>query len=647
MMSSAQTQPYGLWDSPITAARLAGGMRLSDVQWDSDGKTLVWLEGRSGKNVLVCASLASQDAPRELTTELAVRAQVGYGGGDFTVAGGRVFFVAKPGRLYQQPLYGGAARPITPAFGSTAAPTVSSKRDWVLFVHSYEDQDVLALVDTAGQQWPQRLVSGHDFYMQPRWHPDSRRIAYIAWNHPQMPWDGTQLYLATLRAGNAGDGDSSRPPVVAETRAIAGGEAVAIFQPEFSPDGRYLAYVSDRSGWGQIYLYDLEQGTHRQFTSAEAEHGMPAWVQGMRTYGWAPDSQHIYFLRNERGFARLYRQSIQNDIAEPVAGLEQYTWFSQPAISPTADTVALLASAGTQPLRLVTHALMPSGKPAAPRILRRTQAETILTDHLSEARPVAWETAEGAEVHGMLYLPPGITRDDLDEDSILPPAIVRIHGGPTAQAVASYDDSIQFFTTRGYTLLLVNYRGSTGYGRAYMQALRANWGELDVEDAVSGARFLTSQKYADPTRLVIMGGSSGGYTVLETLCRVPGVFKAGICLYGISNLFTLTADTHKFESRYLDGLVGKLPADSAVYRERSPIFHAHLLKDPVALFQGEEDTVVPRDQADAIVAALRRSGVPHEYHIYPGEGHGWRKQETIEHYYQTVLAFLRQYVLFA
>jgi dipeptidyl aminopeptidase/acylaminoacyl peptidase len=263
---------------------------------------------------------------------------------------------------------------------------------------------------------------------------------------------------------------------------------------------------------------------------------------------------------------------------------------------------------------------------------------------LAAARPVSWPTAGGAVAHGLLYLPAGYTPG---QPGPRPPAIVRIHGGPTDQATACYSASTQFFTTRGYAVLEVNYRGSTGYGRGYMLALRERWGICDVEDAVSAARYLADAGVADPGRLVIYGGSAGGYTVLESLCRAPGTFRAGICLYGVSNLFALAADTHKFEQRYLDLLVGPLPETAERYRERSPIFHADMIRDPVAIFQGAEDTVVPPAQAEEIVAALRRGGVPHIYQLYPGEGHGWRRPETIEAFYTAVDAFLRQHVIFA
>ncbi|MBC8078589.1 MAG: S9 family peptidase [Chloroflexales bacterium] len=275
------------------------------------------------------------------------------------------------------------------------------------------------------------------------------------------------------------------------------------------------------------------------------------------------------------------------------------------------------------------------------RVLKRATGENVPPDALVAPAPISWRGPDGAEIYGLIYRP--AARDATG----LPPAIVHIHGGPTSQSVAEYDGTAQFFATRGYAVLQVNYRGSTGYGRAYMHAGRGNWGIHDVADAVSGARHLVEASIADAERLVIMGGSAGGFTVLQTLIDQPGVFRAGICLYGVSNQFTLAADTHKFEERYLDTLLGPLPEAASIYRARSPIFHAHKLTTPLAVFQGEDDTSVPRAQSDTIVASLRQRGVPHVYHVFAGEGHGWRKRETIAAYYRAVEDFLRQYVLFA
>lgn len=632
-MTEKTLRQFGLWDSPIRPEVLAQGLRLSDVAWDSDGETLVWMEGRSDRGVLVCARPG--EAPRDLTTDLSVRAQVGYGGGDFTVAGGYVYFAALTGRLYRQPLEPGPAIPLTPEFGNAAAPTVSPDGRWLLFVHHYEGADGLAVVDVPGKRWPQKLVFDDDFYMQPRWHPDGTKIAWVSWNHPQMPWDGTMLKLATLKADGAGS------PTVTDVQTVAGREDVAIFQPEFSPDGRYLAYVSDETGWGNLYLYDLAQDRHQALTADEAEIGYPAWIQGFRTYGFSPDGATLYYLCNRSGARRLWAYSLSEGTARQVAsGLSAYTWLDQIAVSPHRETLAFVASSGAIPARVITWDV---GDGSPLRVWKRSTAENVPPRDLSTPRSLAWQAADGTEVHG-LYYPP---HSNAFESAGLPPAIVLIHGGPTSQSTARYDAQAQFFATRGYAVLQVNYRGSTGYGRAYMTALRGNWGLYDVEDAVGGARYLAEAGLADPGKLVIMGGSAGGYTVLQSLVTHPGFFKAGVCLYGVSNLFTLAADTHKFEERYLDSMVGPLPEASARYRERSPIFAADRIVDPMAVFQGEIDRVVPKEQSDEIVASLRARGVPHVYHVYKGEGHGWRKSETIEDFYRRVDAFLRQYVLFA
>lgn len=623
-------RPYGTWDSQVTPDRLAQGITLSDVLWDTEGQTLVWLEGRSDRGVLVGATL-NGDAPRDLTADLSVRARVGYGGGDFTVARGEVYF-ASNGRLYRKSLRGGPARPLTPAFGQPAAPAVSPDGQWLAYVHSYERLDCLAVVDTEGRWWPHRLVHGDDFYMQPCWHPGGRYIAYVAWNHPQMPWDGTRLQLAVLDGGT-----DDRPPRVLSVRTIAGGHSTAIFQPEFSPDGRYLAYVSDESGWPNLHVYDLETGASRPLVREEADHGRPAWRQGMRTLAFSPDGRYVYYLRSSGGFAALWRCELATGRAEKVSGLDEYTALAQIAVSPAGD-VALIASAPHIPPRVVV--LTAEGRV---RVLCRSGPEDIEAGRLARPRPVTWPTAGGKVAHGLLYEP---TNPDFTSPG-RPPAILRIHGGPTSQALPGYSPEAQFFATRGYAFLDVNYRGSTGYGRAYMEALRGMWGVVDVEDAVSAARYLGEAGLADPDRLVILGGSAGGYTVLRALSTHPGTFKAGVCLYGVSNLFTLAAETHKFEERYLDSLVGPLPEAAAVYRERSPIFSADRIVDPVALFQGTDDEVVPRSQSDAIAASLRRRGVPHEYHVFEGEGHGWRKSETLRAYYRAVEAFLRQYVVYA
>jgi dipeptidyl aminopeptidase/acylaminoacyl peptidase len=383
----------------------------------------------------------------------------------------------------------------------------------------------------------------------------------------------------------------------------------------------------------------------------------------MRTYGWTLSSDGLYFLRNERGVISVWRYFLQTGQTQQVEGLDAYSHFEQIAVSPRHEAIALIASANRTPPRIISY--MPDGfevrlqmwsdspefklaveegdMPPGAVIHRRATGESVPVEELADAEAISWTGDDGETVHG-LYYPPASTRFTAVG---APPLIVRIHGGPTSQTRADYNGTTQFFATRGFAVLEVNYRGSTGYGRVYRDRLHGTWGVVDVDDAASGAHYLVEQGLADRDGLVILGSSAGGYTVLQSLVRKPGFYRAGVSLYGISNLFMLAQDTHKFEERYTDWLVGALPEAADLYRERSPLFHADRIADPLILFQGTDDTVVPRDQSDSLVAVLRRRGVPHEYHVYEGEGHGFRKPDTIAHVYSSILRFLMQHVIYA
>jgi len=624
-----QETPYGLFPSPLTPRAMGRGLTFGEVAFSGCGD-LLWLENRSDRGLIVVQPL-SGEGRRDLNAEFSVRAKVGYGGGDFSVWGEWVYFIdAAQGRIYRQSLLGGVAHPLTPAFGKAAAPTPSPDGNWLVYVHTYEDKDVIAIVDVQARHWPQILVQGEDFYMQPTWHPQGDKLAWVAWNHPNMPWDGTWLRLATLQQ----QGDVWR---CAQVETIAGDEQTSIFQPLFSPDGRYLAYVAERDNWWQLWLYDLQTGSHRQLTTAPAEHALPAWVQGLRTYQFSPDGAWIYIVRNQNAHDCLVRIRLESGEETQVQFDTPYTTLGQICLTEwQGETIlAFIASAATIPPRVIT--ISQAGKT---RVWGRAYPEEIPAQSYSPAQPIEWTGKDGETVYGIYYPP------HPSGGKGLPPLIVNIHGGPTSQVKNGFNPRAQYFATRGFAFLEVNYRGSTGYGRAYREKLRASWGIYDVEDAVSGAQACVERGLADREKLVIMGGSAGGFTVLKALEDFSGFFKAGICLYGVSNQFTLVQETHKFEARYSDSLLGPLPEAAAVYRQRSPIYFVDRIRDPIAIFQGEEDNVVPRAQSDAVVESLRRRNVPHVYHLYPGEGHGFRKSETIEHFYQAVEAFLREYVIF-
>jgi dipeptidyl aminopeptidase/acylaminoacyl peptidase len=614
---------YGTWRSPLSVPVVMNTLRLNNVTWDHDSETLLWSEGNG---TLVAQS--ELDAPLDLTGDrLQARGQLNYGGGEMVAAGGYVYFTAK--RLYRVPITGGRAAALTPAYAHVAAPAVSPDGAWVVYLFSYEGMDGIAVVDTKGRHWPRKLFTDSDFVMQPLWHPSGDYLAFVTWNQPYMPWDATELRLAKIAH------DTSEMPYLESVETLAGGSDTAVFQPEFSPDGRYLSYVSDESGFGQIYLRDLETGIVQQITSMTAEHGRPAWLQGVRTYVWARDGQRLYFLRNTRGFITLHYYTLATRSESAISGLEQYTYLEQITQSP-AGQLGFIASAAQIPPQIIS--LNP--QTGQLRVHRRSTPATIQSHDLAPAEAVEWTGHDGETVYG-LYFPPA-SRRYVGEGA--PPLIVDIHGGPTSQTYAAYDARMQFFTTRGFGVLSVNHRGSTGHGREYMLRHRGNWGVYDVEDAASGAAYLAQMGKADRDKLIIMGGSAGGFTVLMSLIAKPGFYAAGICRYGVANAFILSQDTHKFEARYFEMLLGSLPEAQDVYRERSALFHADRIRDPIILFHGADDPVVAVAQSDAIVAVLKARGVPHEYHVYQGEGHGFKKPETLEHHYTTILKFLERHV---
>ncbi|MCY4105669.1 MAG: S9 family peptidase [Chloroflexi bacterium] len=623
---------YGLWDSPLSARALAGDTVISNVQWlpgrAGAAATLVWLEKRGANSVIVLQQ--GEDAPRDLTaTDVAIRAQVNYGGGEFGVSQDTVYYTAEQ-RIWRQPIAGGAAQAITPAFAACASPTPSPDGRWLVYVYHYEGADGLALVPSDGSDWPRQIATDSDFVTNPTWSPSGDAIAYITWDHPNMPWNGTELRLLQLDLAAPGG------PRVRERQTLAGDRETAIFQPEFSPDGRWLTYTSDESGFSQLYALELSSGERIQLTDAQAEHGAPGGRQGHTRYGWVGDGEVIYLLRNELGFSKLCRLDWPAKRLRTIDTLAGYSDIAEVAVGANEWQVAILASDSRRPARLLRRV------PGGSRIVRRTSTEAIPRSSLAAAQAIQFPGHDGETVHALYYEPTHSRYSGIGK----PPLIVHAHGGPIGQQKATYNGAAQFFATRGYAYLSVNYRGSLGYGRAYMSKILGHWGVYDTEDCAAGARHLIEADLVDPERIVIYGGSAGGFTVLNSLVNLPGFYAAGVNLFGVSNQFLLAAETHKYEARYLDSLLGPLPESAALYRERSPIFHAERITDPLLIFQGSVDIVVPPNQSESVVAILKRQGVPHEYHLYEGEGHGWRRPETTEHCFETMLRFLEHHVLY-
>ncbi|HPR35301.1 MAG TPA: prolyl oligopeptidase family serine peptidase [Anaerolineaceae bacterium] len=616
-----QALPHGLWPSPITPAMLAGGIRLNDVQWSPDGNYMVWSQSLDGKTSLFAKP--AHDPAFNLSGELNPSGGVGYGGGDFCAGREGVAFAERNGRLYFKPYADGVARPITPAFGGCASPVITPDERFVIFVHTYENKDVLAIVPLDGSAWPRILRQGADFYMQPAVSPDGKLLAWVEWDHPNMPWDGTRLYLAALNA-QAGS--------LSDVRLLDGDENVPVFQPIFSRDGSQLAWLSNAGELDQLKLLHLASGEVETLVQDRVMMP-PAWVQGMHALAWSPDSQQIYFLENQLGQTSLRSINLNTrEISE--IDTTPYTHIEQPCVSAKGE-LALIAQSAAKPPRVLRIA---NGQT---EVIARSQSEVLPAAFLSQPQAIAWQSSDGVTVHG-LYYPPA--NPDFEVEGA-PPVIVYIHGGPTSQVFDAFNLEADFFTSRGYAYFAVNYRGSTGYGRAYRDALRGAWGKVDLQDTIEGTQALIARGLADPARLIIKGGSAGGFTLLNALVHHPGFFKAGLCSYGVSNLFDL--DTHKFEAHYNTSLVGELPAAVKKYHAWSPVFHADKIRDAIAVFQGSDDKVVPPEHSESIVRVLRANRVPHEYKLYEGEGHGFRKKGNLIDYYDTVDRFLKQHVIFS
>ncbi len=623
---SKKKMPYGLWPTILSPETIALGKRLSDVQWHQGTDELVWEEGRSTQTTLM--SMSAEGTLRELLDTHTPKGGVGYGGGSFCADRGEIIFAEKDQRLIRMSGRYGQPTAITPVLGGAASPSISPDHQWVVYVSSDGKQDVLAVVPLDGSRWPVQLVQGADFYMQPCWHPQGGAVAWVEWNHPQMPWDGTLLCLGHLNTENG--------IRLTEKNVVDGDETHAARQPQFSPDGRFLSYILEESEWDTLILFDLESCEKHQLVIGNGYHlSEPAWIQGVRSYGWSADSQRITFFKIIGSFVSLWQVDVKTGKQVQIP-TDPYTYLEQISVSQTTDEIALIASASNYPARIMRW----NGK--SWKVVTYATTDLLDPQELPICEEISWKAANGTKVYGLYYAP---HNGNWKADGP-PPVFINVHGGPTSCAMASYSSFAAYFTGRGYGWMEVNHRGSSGYGRSYRELLQGSWGILDVEDAVDGARTLANQHLADGNRMMIRGGSAGGYTVLNALTMFPGVFAAGISLYGISNLFSLTVDTHKFEAHYQDSLIGKLPKAAAKYHARSAIFHADQIRDPLMIFQGDKDTVVPPNQSEQIVAEIRKLGIPYLYQVYEGEGHGFRKSENIADSIHQVERFLMQHVLF-
>ncbi|KQW89847.1 peptidase [Massilia sp. Root418] len=624
--SPASLAPFGAWASPISAALVAAGATpLSALALGADGD-IYWLAGRAseaGRQTLQRRRGARTDEITPLPLNVRTRVHE-YGGGAYAVQGDTVYFSHfADNRLYSRS--GGAeAAPFTaPGRQRYADFVVDAGRQRLIAVRELHPEDpqspgvpgvphrqpenALCAVGLPGSAAPGAetvLASGHDFYSSPRLSPDGRMLAWLTWDHPRMPWQGTELWLAAVRD----DGTLGTP------LCVAGGTDESVCQPEWAPDGR-LYFVSDRTGWWNIYRHG--DGPPEAIYVLDAEFASPHWTFGNAMYGFT-SAEEIVCTYIDKGVSRLVRFDIETGMPVPIA--TPYEEIRELRVAP--GFLALLGGSPTIPLELARIDLA-SGEL---EVLAHSIAGTPDLGYLSVPQSISYPSAGGRTAHAFFYRP--ANKDVQAPAGSKPPVIVISHGGPTSMTVNTLKLATQFWTSRGFGVLDVNYGGSTGFGRAYRDALKGQWGVVDVEDCIAGAQYLVRHGMADGERLIIRGGSAGGLT---TLCALTfhDVFKLGASYYGVSDLKGLDQDSHKFESHYNEYLIAPAPLAEALYQARSPINHTDRLARPMIFFQGMDDKVVPPQQSEAMVAALKQRGVPVAYVPLEGEGHGFRKAENI------------------
>ncbi len=615
-MTQKRIAPYGSWTSPITASAIASGS-FGLAQIAIDGDDLYWTETRpweGGRSVIV-RQLANGETSDVTPAGFNVRNRVHeYGGGTFTVSHGVAYFTND----FDQRVYahrpGEAPLPLTPDDSRRYADLeIDRRRGRILCVcedHSPsrdEPTNTIVSIDVATGDIDV-IAEGSDFYSSPRISPKGDRICWLAWNHPNMPWDETELWTA--------DVDANGKPM--NPRLLAGDKAESIGEPQWSPDGT-LHFVSDRTGWWNLYRWDTGDSM-TNVSPMEAEFTGPHWQFGGARYGFAADDELICSY-TQNGFWRIAR--LDPHSGELIPFDLPFTDLSRGALKVGNGWAAFISGSPTQPKSVVKLDL----KTGAHTVVVESSSLDVPASCFSAPEDIEFPTEDGKNAHAFYYPP---TNPDFDAPpDERPPLIVISHGGPTGATSATLDLETQFWTSRGFAVLDVNYGGSTGYGTEYRRRLNGRWGIVDIDDCVNGARYAVSSGRADGDRLIVRGSSAGGYTTLACLA-FRDLFKAGASYYGIGDLETLANDTHKFESRYLDSLIGPYPADRDTYVQRSPIHYVDDITCPVILFQGLEDEIVPPSQAEAMVEAVKRKGIPVAYVEFEGEQHGFRKAESIE-----------------
>lgn len=638
----------GAWESPLTPGMIVAVRRLGSPRPSPDGAWVAYTQGHDGRTDLYLVP-SKGGLPRQLSTDQPVS-----GGNYCWTPDSRAIIYTSGGKLWRIPAEGGAARQLTEGPGAHLMPNVAPNGALVALVADRDEEvDVgvaplldngratgsggAALIASPGAAhdrldasssdtaWPLRVSSGPDFTFDPQWAPNSSWLAWMAYDNRAMPWDESRI-VASTRVGALG-----------ETHVVAGHMGHAHVQPRVAPDGRRIAFLCDGTGWLNVWIVEVDakgRAVHeaRPIAPEEVEHGGPVWPFDIRDLAWSPDGTRIAHLRNvagRAGIALLNPDTGERTLLTDLPGSHaQIAWCDT-------DAIVCAFTAPDTPSQIVRIAV-PSGE------------RTVLADGApvgigaaASALPedITYQATDGRTAYGFLYTPRRLAPPQGY------PLLVSFHGGPTSQVTEEWNGITQYFVGRGWAVAQVNFRGSSGYGKAYKDALNGLWGEGELRDGLGAVHYLAAGGLIDRTRVVAWGGSNGGYDTLYCLSKAPGQFAAGVCLYGISDLPLLSEQTHRFERYYADTLVGPLPEAWARQRELSPLDYAGQVRDPLLILHGAKDTDVPINQAELFVEALKRAGKEYEYHVYPEEGHGWQRSATVLDYLERMDRFLTRHVL--
>jgi dipeptidyl aminopeptidase/acylaminoacyl peptidase len=591
--------------TPLPASLLVGGRRFSDPQLSPDGETVSLIANAGGDISLVLVP-SNGGVERSLPLEPAIASSRG-GGHAWLPDGTGIVYAGNDGKVHVFDFATWQCRTITPLKDKVSALAVSPDGRNVAYVSDMRD---IAVVSLIGHHWPVRMTTDADFAWDPCWSPDSMWLVWQEWDVPNMPWDGSRLVV------RKSDGSE-------DARIIAGGDGICAQQPRFSPDGSQLSFLSDERGYLNVWVMNgWSFDDAKPLFEEHIDHGEPQWGPSQRSYVWTDGGDAMFVTRNNGGRGVLTKRRLHDGA---VIGERSGTFTSLHSVKDRLVGVVADVDRATE-VEVLHH----SGAVTVAR-----GPNLGIEDHAVVPEHVSWESSDGVTVPGRLY------RASSDPAAL----VVWVHGGPTSQSQATFYPRWKYLLDRGWSVLVVDYRGTNGYGRMHQQALQGRWGEVDVQDVVSGIHAAIRNGWADSSQIALVGGSAAGVTILLALAQNPDLVQAAVVSYPVCDLFALARETWRFEAHYLDGIVGPLPEAYDRYTERSPITHADKISTPLLVLHGDDDEVVPLAQSTQLVDAIKRRGGVAEQKVYEGEGHGWRKPSTMADELERTVDFLAQHVL--